>query len=150
MKTIIKKSGLLLIGMLITIVSLAQSNRVLTEPERQSLLGSSAFLEKCQWAVRDYATYWSGHDGSGLSTESDRINWAKDRQLSISILKNGVNDSHLVEVFLNASKGREFLLNASPESVSTLVSAWDSSSAFEEFVAQYFRILGDNINFSLD
>jgi hypothetical protein len=125
------------------------SQRVLTEEERQQLLGSSIFSEKCQWAVRDYAAYWSIHDGAGLATESDRIKWAKDRQLSIAILKNDITDPHLVVRFLNASKGKQFTLGAAPQSTATIIAAWDSGNAFEEFVAQYFSVLGDDINFSI-
>lgn len=144
-----KKQILIIAFLLTSIISFAQSNRVLSEAERQQLLGSSAFKEKCEWAVRDYAAYWSIHDGSGLSTEVDRIAWAKDRPLSVSILKHGITDPHLVEAFLNAAKGRQFSLNAAPLDNTTLIAAWDSSSAFEEFVSQYFKLLGDDINFSV-
>lgn len=123
--------------------------RILTEQERQSLLTSTTFNEKCKMSVRDYASYWSTNDGSGANTETLRIKWAKDRIKSIGILLSGVNDSHLSESFVNASKGKQLDLAAAPLSADTIIAAWDANNTFDEFVSQYFDIIAVDIIFKI-
>lgn len=148
MKTI---KQLFFVALFMLTLSVSYGQRVLSEQERQQLLGSSEFIEKCQWAVRDYAAFWSVHDGgAGVpATETGRIKWAKDRQLSIHILKTDANDPLLAVRFLNASKGKQFNLGASPQSNAALIAAWVNDNAFDEFVGIYFNYLGDDINMSI-
>jgi hypothetical protein len=145
MKTI----KILFVLFLLFVSGITFGQRVLTEEERQQLLTSSEFQEKCQWAVRDYAAFWSVNDGSSANTEALRIKWAKDRILSINIMKTDANDPLLVVRFLNAAKGKQFTIGAAPQSTSVLIAAWVSANSFEEFVGAYFTVLGDDINFSI-
>jgi len=123
--------------------------RVLTDQERQSLLESQEFEKKCKWATRDYAAFWAVNDGSLAATEEERIKWGKDRILGVGILLYDITDQFIAIRFLNASKGKQFDLEAAPQPVEVLIAAWVSSNSFEEFVTQYFDILGENINFSI-
>jgi hypothetical protein len=89
--------------LLLTLVSfVGYSQRVLTDDERQTLSTSETFKQKCQWAVRNYATYWSGHDGSGLTTTAQKMKWAKDRISSVEILKNNTVDQDIARLKLLA------------------------------------------------
>lgn len=142
------KNTIILILVLLSFSSFGQ--RVMTQEEKYSLAGSSDFIEKCKQSVRDFATYWSVHDGAGFSTEADRIAWAKNRQLAVNILKHPeVNDPLITWIFLNAAKGKTYNLGAAPQSASTLVAAWVAASSFDEFANEYYKILGDDINFSI-
>jgi len=128
---------------------MALTNRILTEQERQNLLNSSLFTEKCQMSIRDYATYWAANDGSGANTEALRIKWAKDRLKSVGILLGGINNSRINEIFVNASKGKQLNLDTAPVDVSTIIAAWDANSTFDEFVSQYFDIISSDIIFKI-
>lgn len=122
--------------------------RVLTDDERQSLQGSSNFLEKCQWAARNYAAYWAVHDGAGLSTESLRIKWAKDRLQSVFILLSDLNDPSIALHFTKLSKGMQFDLGAAPVDPSLITAAFVSGNKFDELASLYFDLKGEDINFT--
>lgn len=125
------------------------TNRILTEQERQSLLTSSLFNEKCQMAIRDYASYWAANDGSGANTESLRIKWAKDRIKAIGILLGGINNNRVNEIFVNSSKGKQLSLESAPLDATTIIAAWDTNSTFDEFVSQYFDVISSDIIFKI-
>lgn len=125
------------------------TNRILTEQERQSLLVSSLFNEKCQMSIRDYATYWAVNDGSGASTEAQRIKWAKDRLKSIGILLSGINNTRVNEIFINASKGKQLSLDEAPLDASVIIAAWDANNTYDEFVSQYFDAISSDIIFKI-
>lgn len=144
-----KKIGLSFIAICLSIACYSQSNRVLTEEERQSLLTNEIFLEKCRFAIRNYASFWSTDNGSSSSNEAARIKWAKDRKLSVDVLRFGTNDPHTSEVFINASKAKQYSLFSAPQNVTVLLTAWDSASSFDEFVSVYYDILGSDIRFSV-
>jgi hypothetical protein len=126
--------------------------RVLTQEEKYSLSINETFKEKCKQAIRDFAAYWSIHDGSGFSTEAERVTWVKNRSLGVHIVKNPLipeSSEIIVWHFLNGAKGKQYDLNPSPIAVETLITAWDSANSFEEFVNEYFKVKGDDINFSV-
>lgn len=123
--------------------------RVLTDDERQALQGSSQFLEKAQWAVRNYAAYWSIHDGSGLSGTT-LIKWAKDRLLSVDIVVNDISDPSIALKFVKLSKGMQFDLASAPVATSAIISAFVSSNKFEECSSLYFDLQGEQVNFSIN
>jgi hypothetical protein len=137
--------------LLLTLVSfVGYSQRVLTDDERQTLSTSETFKQKCQWAVRNYATYWSGHDGSGLTTTAQKMKWAKDRISSVEILKNNTVDQDIAIRFLNASKAKTFSgLSAAPASEASIIAAWVTANTFDEFVSQYFDLIADDIDFTI-
>ena len=125
------------------------AQRILTETERQSLLNSQTFNEKCKMSVRDYATFWAINDGSGANTEALRIKWAKDRIKGIGILLGGINDNHLSEAFINASKGKQLDLAAAPLTADAIIAAWEANSTFDEFTSQYFDLIAVDIIFKI-
>ncbi len=123
--------------------------RVLSQEEKLSLASSADFIEKCKQGVRDYAEYWSVHDGSGFSTTAERLTWAKNRQLGTAIKKNPIvseDGTTLAWFFLNAAKGKQYDLAAAPLPAATLIAAWVAANSFEEFVAVYFAIKGNEID----
>lgn len=138
-----------LLILLFFISSTTFAQRVLSEDERQSILSNSDFKQKCEWAVRDYAAYWSIHDGSNLATEALRLKWARDRVISVKLLTLGVSDPHMVEIFLNASKGKTLSLAAAPVSDATIIASWVSGNVFDEFVGNYFQVLGREVEIEL-
>lgn len=122
--------------------------RVLTDVEKQELKNNSLFLEKCQWAVRDYASYWAIHDGAGLDA-AGRIKWAKDRLNSVAIHLNDSTDSAMALKFCKLAKGMQFDLGASPQTAETIIAAMVSGNKFEELASQYFDLIGEATNFSI-
>ncbi len=123
--------------------------RVLTDDERQDLQGDPTFIEKSQWAVRNYADFWSVNDGSSASTEALKIKWAKDRQLGVSIVLNDINDPAIGLKFVKISKAMEFDLAAAPVAISVIVAAFVAGNKFDEIAGTYFTQLGETINFSV-
>lgn len=123
--------------------------RILTDTERQTLLDSEDFRKKCDWAARDYSVYWADNDGAAATTLEERIKWGKDRIIGVRIVTTDVNDPFIPVRFLNAGKGKEFELEEAPQPLEVLLEAWVTSNAFQEFVSEYFDILGETINFSV-
>lgn len=121
--------------------------RVLTSEERQNLQGNTDFIEKAEWAVRDYASYWSMHDGGGLDANG-RIKWAKDRLNSVNIVLNDINDSSLGLKFMKLGKGVQVDLGAAPVDPEVIIAAFEAANKFEEIASLYFDQLGETINFS--
>lgn len=142
-----------ILSVLVLFLSIASfAQRVMTEEEKRSLSTDATFQAKCKQAIRDYATYWSIHDGASLGTEALRLKWAKDRQLSIAVLKNPIvsEDAQTMSwIFLNGAKGKTYSLAAAPVSAETLIAAWITASSFDEFVSTYFDVKGDEINMSI-
>jgi len=145
MKTIKK---FLIVSLFLCAIS-SYGQRVLTPDERQSLIGSSLFIQKCEMSARDYASFWSVNDGSAANTEALKIKWAKDRQLSVDILLKDVSDGRISIRFINLAKGKQFNIGPAPQPVEVLIAAWVTENSFDEFVGGYFTLLGDNINMSI-
>ncbi len=122
--------------------------RVLTDQERQQLQGSSEFLEAAQWAVRNYAAYWSIHDGAALAGAA-LIKWVKDRLKSVNIVLNDINDPAIALKFVKLSKGMQFDLGAAVQPTATIIAAFQAGNKFEECASLYFDLEGEQINFSL-
>lgn len=147
-----KKLSLLLSVLTLVLTGLftpLQAQRVLTDEERQTIQGDTHFLEKCQFAARNYASYWSIHDGSGLANEAARIKWAKDRINAVRIVKDGVQDPKIAERFVTLAKGIQFSIGAAPVDSETIIAAWVSGNRFDEIASQYFDILGDGTDMSV-
>ncbi len=123
--------------------------RVLTDDERQVLLTSTLFLQKCEWAVRNYADYWAANDGAATNSEATRIKWLKDRLLSVAISVQQLNDADLALKCLRLSKGMQVDVAAAPLDAATLVAALLAANKFEEIASLYFTLQGENINFSV-
>jgi hypothetical protein len=122
--------------------------RVLTDVEKQELKSNSLFLEKCQWAIRDYASYWAIHSGDGLN-DTQRIKWAKDRLKAVDITLNDTNDPSIALKFCKLAKGMQFNLAASPDTAANIIAAMVAGNKFEELTSMYFDMLGESVNFSI-
>lgn len=126
------------------------ANRVMSMEEKLTLSTDDTFQAKCKQAIRDFATFWYTTDGAGIATEAERITWVKNRMLSVAIVQNPIvseDGQTIAWFFLNAAKGKVYDLATSPVSASVLIAAWDAASSFEEFVNDYFKIKGEEINF---
>jgi len=143
------KNKLLVIAIFSVLSFTGFAQRVLTEDERQSLLINTTFNEKCKMAIRDYAAFWAINDGSGATTETLKIKWAKDRIKSVGILLSGVNDDRVSEIFINSSKGKQLTLGTAPLPASTIIAAWDTNNTFSEFASQYFDTIAVDIIFKI-
>lgn len=123
--------------------------RVLTSEEKESLKTYPDFIAAAQWAVRDYAAYWAVHDGAGMSTEEQRVKWAKDRYLSVPIHTGDISDPNIALQFLKVGKGITVDLGASPQPNDVILDALVAANKFEEMASLYMDILGEGVNFSL-
>lgn len=146
------KNKLSIILLLITIsfASLGQS-RVLRQGEKDSLMVDPVFKFQCEWAVREFATYWSVHPGVGCATEAECIAWSKNRQLSVHVLTKGLPQMSigLTEVFLNGSKGKELVYGNDPTNMQ-IIQLWLSSpNEFEEFASEFFKVWGNEVDMSI-
>lgn len=127
------------------------AQRVLTSEEKQALQLDPTFTSQAQWALRDYASYWATHDGAGLSTESARLKWAKDRQNSVALLLNDfiANDNQLGLKICKLAKGIQVDLGVAPVTSTSIVIAFIAGNKFEELASLYFDQLGEGINMSV-
>ena len=140
-----------LIFILFALISVASfGQRVLTDDERLSLVASDDFKLKCQMAVRNYASYWSQHDGSGLGTEALRIKWAKDRLIAVGYITNpAVADPDIALKYVVYSKGATFTLGTAPQPAATIITAWVNAGKFDEFTSIYYDVLGGGYKMSI-
>ena len=122
--------------------------RVLTDDERINLLADPNFKAKCGFAAEKYANYWAANDGSAASTLAERIKWAKDRQLGVDILSNGLNDDVVDKKFLRVSQAMQIDLGNAPETSTAIISAMESGGKFDEATSLYFDLKGESLNFT--
>lgn len=122
--------------------------RVLTSQEKESLKTDPQFIASCEWALREYAAYWSIHDGN-LPSESARVKWAKDRKMSVEIHTGEISDPNLALQFLKVGKGIQVDLDAPPVDNIVIIEALLAANKFEEMASLYMDLKGDSINFSI-
>lgn len=122
--------------------------RVLTAQEKESLKNDPVFLATCEWALRKYAAYWAIHDGN-LGSESLRVKWAKDRQLSVNIHTGEIGDPNLALQFLKVGSGIEVDLDTAPEDNADIIAALLAAGKFDEMSSLYMDIRGEGINMSI-
>lgn len=122
--------------------------RVLTNEERESLVGHAGYKTKCESAAQNYADYWASHDGSGLATEALRIKWAKDRLLGVDIKLRGLNDSTIGDRCLRISKALQVDLGTAPIDADSIVTQMDATGKFDELASLYFDLKGEDLNFT--
>lgn len=145
------KKLLLIIVLSIACVNIFAQARVLTQQEKDSLKNDPVFKLQCEWAVREFASYWSLQTGVSCATEVECIAWAKNRLLSIHVLTKGVPQMNisLTEVFLNAGKGKELAYGANPTTLE-ITQLWLSApNEFEEFAAEFFKVWGNDVDMSV-
>lgn len=130
---------ILIFGLVAFVPCLGQS--VLTSEERQSLAGNSYFTEKCQWAIRDYASYWYIHDGTGLNT-ADRAKWREEFVFVKSVNRAEYSDSNLALRFVILSKGMQFNVDADPTS-EEIIALFVANNKFDELASMYFALISE-------
>lgn len=122
--------------------------RVLTSNERQELIDSIEFKAQVKWAIRNYANFMAGNDGTNfMDTEANRIKWAKHRYLSVPIVVTDTYDENAHIQYVKLSKGKQFDLPADDQDAGTILALFISGNVFEEFSPQYFDLIGEQVNF---
>lgn len=116
-----------------------EAQRVLNDDERQKLVGNSLFTDKCQWAIRDYASYWNSHDGAGLNT-NDRLKWRKEYTYVASVVRADYGDPNLALRFVILAKGMTFNVDADPTS-EEIIALFVAGNKFEELASLYFGLI---------
>lgn len=134
-------NNVVILGHHLNVVTEQQMNtlRVLTEEERDNLVNDIDFQKKCQWAIRDYASFWIGHDGSGLSTD-DRFKWRREYALIKTVWNANYVDPLLSARFIILAKGMQFNIAATP-TVEEIIAQFVATGAFESLASQYFDML---------
>lgn len=117
------------------------AQRVLNDDERTSLVNSPTFREKCEWAIRNYADYQLGSDGTGMNAAA-LDNWRKQYQILKSVKRADYVDSQLSLRFVILSKGMQFNVDADP-TPEEIIALFVSSNRFEELSALYFGLLSE-------
>lgn len=120
-------------------LSFATAQRVLTEEERAALIVNSDFKQKCEWAIRDYASYWNDHDGSGLDA-AGRTKWRREYQTVRWVVRAEYNDGNLALRFVILAKGMQFNLGASPTDAQ-IIALFVSGNKFDELASKYFELV---------
>lgn len=115
------------------------AQRVLTQQERENLINSTEFREKCEWAIRDYASYWNGHDGASLNT-AERAKWRREYAILRSIVKAEYQDQNLSLRFVILAKGMSFAVDGDP-TTPEIVALFVSGNKFEELASLYFDLI---------
>lgn len=131
--------------------SFAQS-RVLTQTEKEMLRVDPVFKMQCEWAIKEYATYWSIQTGVGCATETDCLNWAKKRLLSVHVLTKGIQNFGEIttaDIFLDGAKAKQLDYGAGDPSSVVIIQEWLDNNTFEEMADYYFKIWGDGVNMSI-
>lgn len=118
--------------------------RILTQKEKQKLQGSSDFIEKCQWAVRDYSATWANHAGDNLN-DVERVKWVKDRLQAKAIVKTDISDSSIALTFVKLGSDLFLDLPVGEATIEEILTAIDASMGF--LASKYFDLKGLDINF---
>lgn len=129
--------------------------RVLEPEEKQALSQYGPFMNKCNWAVRDYAAFWATHTGTGLTPGAQLLKWAKDRILGVNIVLRGITDLEIPIKFAELSKGMSLEFPAVPvdgiitnEHMDSCIDVLLAAQKFEELASLYNDLKGEDINMS--
>lgn len=133
MKTI----TLILLCFFVSFASLSQ--RVLTASERGLLVTHTVFREKCEWAIRDYASFWKAHDGASLNT-TERAKWRREYEVVKRVVAATYQDNTLALRFVILAKGMQFNLDSDPTDAE-IIELFVSTGKFEELASLYFDLV---------
>lgn len=145
-----KKVILIAVLALLSIAGYSQT-RVMTDEERELLRNNPTFTYKCNDALHAFANYWAVHDGSGFSTEADRLMWAANRRLGVKLLVEGTiyRPQEVTLIFLDAARGQTYTLGAAPETAENIIAQWTAANSFEQFSQSYFNLWASLENMSI-
>ena len=149
-----QKFSFILILSLLLVSFVSQAQRVLTDEERILLQGSSEFSQKATKAVENYAVFRSTDDGvtgidGAIGSVTEFHKRAKDKLISVNIVKNGSTDPLIPYRYVQLSKAKQFSgLPAAPAPLEDILTAW-TPLIYEEFASPYFDILGESIDFTI-
>lgn len=117
-------------------------DRTLTNDEREQLKDSPRFLDQSEWAVRDFAIFWTDDTTTSARVGEVGYNkWATNRQYSAGVLYSGINDPNISLSFVTLSKNMQLWDSAiTPFNVDTCIDYMISSLKFEALASAYVNI----------
>lgn len=136
------KKLFIIISVALSVTASAQT-RVLTTQEREALKNNTEFISECYWAVLNQANFFAGQTGATtFATDALFKARAEERLMGKHIIRNGITfQAHRVtEIFLDASKGKQYTVGEAPDTVENLIAQWRAENSFEEFVHSYFNL----------
>lgn len=123
--------------------------RVMSNEERANLATDDLFKELCKQSATNYAVFIdegvAGFPSGGGSTNRNAwIQYVKDLIFATDVVKKGgISDEEVGKKYLTLAKAKTFTLGAAPQSNATLIAAWQTANAFDEFNPGYFALLGN-------
>jgi len=128
---------------------------ILTDVQKQALVGSNSFKVAAHWSIFDKASYWQGLDGANVPN-NDRVLWAKNRKLSAQMNSNPnlvVGDADISQEFVVACKNyllwdSEVEWTGSEEDFQLIISRlknYSGTNLFDVLADSYFVSKVDNV-----
>jgi hypothetical protein len=126
-------------------------NRVLTNEEKQILQSSVRFNNECDWAIRNFSSFWSSTDGTVISSQIGNVGyqaWFKNHIFSVGTMISGIDDPNITMTFCVLAKGMNLWDNSiSPFNVDTVINYMILNSKFEELSTMYVSLKTQSIIF---
>ncbi len=126
-------------------------NRVLTAEEKQTLQVSSRFLDHCNWAVRDFSSYWSSKDGTLINSQIASVGyeaWYKNHTFATGVMTNGVVDPSIKTTFLVLAKGMNLWDSAiTPFDADVAIDYMIANAKFDELSTGYVALKTQSVIF---
>lgn len=147
----LSKLTTVLVLTLASLTSFGQS-RVLTQTEKETLSADAVFKFQCEWAVKEFATYWVNQTGVGCASETACIEWSKNRLLAVRVLTKGIptfGDITLADVFLDAAKAKQLDYGAGTPTSTAIIQKWLDNATFEEMTQYFYKVWGNDVDMSI-
>lgn len=126
-------------------------NRVLTSAEKEVLQSNARFISECQWAVRDFAAYWSSTDGGTIGNQIGAVGYAthyKNHTFAVGVMTSGFNDTTVGQTFTILAKGMNLWDSAvTPFNADIVIDYMIANGKFEELAISYVALKTQSIIF---
>ncbi len=135
-------------------------NRVLTSDEKQTMLSNQHFIDNVNWAIRDFASFWTTSDLDLIGQQIGQVGyerWFKNRLFSVAVLSvqqppspfyQSINTSDAPISYLILSKGMNLWDSAvSPFNADTVISYMTTTGKFDELTANYVALKTESVAF---
>lgn len=126
-------------------------NRVLTNAEKEQLQSSTRFKSEADWAIRNFASYWSSTDQGQIGTQIGQVgyeNWFKNHIFATDKMQSGINDPDISLTFLVLAKGMNLWDSAViPFNIDTVIDYMIANSKFDELATGYASLKTQSILF---
>lgn len=136
------KKFLFLVFGFVIVLTHSQAQRVLNDDEKQQLITHTVFIQKCEWAIRDYAVHWMGQDGVSLTTAAQLDKFRREYAFVRQVARAQYEDPKLTVKFLMLAKGMTFNVDADPTS-EEIIALFVAGNKFEELASLYFDLISE-------